>query len=226
MRFWSLSALVLLAQIKSITVATPIVNPQFPPRDHVQCNSANQLCQVQQTCDNAPSIVAGTVPKPWPASVATLVNPVPALATVSTGASGASTSRKIKPRQANTVQWCALGTEVYILLALQSTQGAAAIKSALGTATQQVETQMDLQTAAESETGIAAGSAPVYSLAGAAGSSAKIVAKNAAGANMTWVELELGLLMVVDWMENNTYGWGSASVWDGADEVGIIYMTV
>ncbi len=85
---------------------------------------------------------------------------------------------------------------------------------------------MDSQTVKESETGIAAGSAPVYSLAGAGGSNAKITVDNAAGANMTWVELELGLLMVVDWMENNTYGWGSASVWDGTDEVGLIYITV
>ena len=83
---------------------------------------------------------------------------------------------------------------------------------------------MDAQTAAESETGIAAGSsAPVYSLAG---TGAKITADNAAGFNMTWVELEVGLLMMVDWMENNTYGWGSASVWDGADEVGMIYVTL
>ncbi len=85
---------------------------------------------------------------------------------------------------------------------------------------------MDSQTVEESETGIAAGSAPVYSFAGAAGSNAKITVDNAAGSNMTWVELELGLLMVVDWMENNTYGWGSASVWDGAAEVGLIYITV
>ena len=85
---------------------------------------------------------------------------------------------------------------------------------------------MDLQTAKESETAVAAGSAPVYSLAGAAGTDVKITVDNAAGVNMTWVELELGLLMVVDWMENNTYGWGSASVWDGAGEVGTIYITV
>lgn len=166
------------------------------------------------------------MPKPWPSSVATLVNPVLALETVTNGGSGVSSSRKLKPRQQNTVRWCALGTEVYILLALQGSQGAAAIQSTLGTAIQQVESQMDLQTATESETGIAADSAPVYSLAGAAGSHAKITVDNAAGVNMTWVELELGLLMMVDWMENNTYGWGSASVWDGADEVGVIYITV
>lgn len=85
---------------------------------------------------------------------------------------------------------------------------------------------MVVQTAAESETGIAAGSAPVYSLAGSASTNVKITVNNAAGVNMTWVELELGLLMMVDWMENNTYGWGSASVWDGADEVGMIYITL
>ena len=86
---------------------------------------------------------------------------------------------------------------------------------------------MDAQTAAESETGIAAGSsAPVYSLAGAAGTDAKITADNAAGFNMTWVELEVGLLMMVDWMENDTYGWGSSSVWDGGNEVGMIYITL
>ena len=84
---------------------------------------------------------------------------------------------------------------------------------------------MDSQTAVASETGILAGSGPVYSLVGADGT-AKITANNAAGVNMTWVELELGLLMMVDWMENNTYGWGSASVWDGADEVGVVYITV
>lgn len=82
---------------------------------------------------------------------------------------------------------------------------------------------MDIQTAAESETGIAAGSALVYSLVG---TGAKITADNAVGVNMTWVELELGLLMMEDWMENNRYGWGSASVWDGADEVGTIYVTL
>ena len=155
-----------------------------------------------------------------------MANPVLALETQTNGGSGVSTARKLKPRQQNTVRWCALGTEVYILLALQGSQGAAAIQSTLGSAIQQVETQMDSQTAAESETGIAAGSAPVYSLAGAAGSDAKITVDNAAGATMTWVELELGLLTMVDWMENNAYGWGSASVWDGADEVGIIYLTV
>lgn len=151
---------------------------------------------------------------------------MPALETSASGAGEATTTRNRKPRQQNTVSWCALGTEVYILLALQGTQGAAAIKSTLATAIQQVETQMDSQTAKDSETGVAAGSAPVYSLAGAAGSSVKITADNAAGVNMTWVELELGLLMIVDWMENNTYGWGSASVWDGAVEVGMIYITV
>lgn len=226
MHLWSLSALVLTATIRSVTFATPIVGPQSLPRNHVQCNAANELCQVQQTCDNAPSIVAGTVPKPWPSSVATLVNPVPALETLANGASGVSASRKLETRLQNTVQWCALGTEVYILLVLQGTQGAAAIKSTLGTAIRQVETQMDTQTANESETGIAAGSAPVYSLAGAVGSNAKITATNAAGVNLTWVELELGLLMIVDWMDNNSYGWGSASVWDGADEVGLVYITV
>lgn len=84
---------------------------------------------------------------------------------------------------------------------------------------------MDMQTAVESQTGIAAGDggAPVYSLAGAG---VKITAENAAGVNMTWVELEVGLLMMVDWMENNTYGWGSASVWDGEGEVGTIYITL
>ena len=166
------------------------------------------------------------MPNPWPSSVAAFVNPVPALEVPSTGASGASTSRRLKHRGQNTVRWCALGTEIYILLALQGTKGAAAIKSTLGTAIQQVETQMNVQTAAESQTVIAAGSAPVYSPAGAAGTNVKITAYNAAGVNMTWVELELGLLMMVDWMENNTYGWGSASVWDGADEVGMIYITL
>lgn len=97
----------------------------------------------------------------------------------------------------------------------------------LGTAIHQVETQMEAQTASESETGIAAGSnAPEYSLASAAGTDARITADNAVGFNMTWLELEVGLLMMVDWMEENTYGWGSASVWDGGDEVGIIYITL
>lgn len=163
------------------------------------------------------------MPKPWPSSVATLDNPVPALEALANGVSGAATSRRFKPRHPNTVTWCALGTEIYILLALQGSQGAAAIKSTLRTAIQQVETQMDLQTAKDSESGIAAGSAPVYSLAGA---NTKITADNAAGFNMTWVQLEWGLLMIVDWMENNTYGWGSASVWSGVDEVGTIYITL
>ena len=85
---------------------------------------------------------------------------------------------------------------------------------------------MDLQTAKENKKGIAAGSSLVYSLAGVAGSNAKITANNAVGVNMNWVELELGLLMIVDWMERNTYGWGSASVWDAANEVGMVYITV
>ena len=167
-----------------------------------------------------------SVPNPWPSSIATLVKPVPALETLANGASEATASRSRKPRQPNSVSWCALGTEVYILLAMQGTQGAAAIKSTLATAIQQVETQMDLQTANESETGVAAGSAPVYSLAGGAGTAVKITAVNAVGVNMTWVELELGLLMIVDWMENHTYGWGGASIWNGAVEVGMIYITV
>lgn len=166
------------------------------------------------------------MPKPWPSSVPTLVNPVPALASLTNGAGGISTSSKLKSRHQNTVLWCALGTELYILLAVQGTQGAAAIKSTLGTAIQQVETQMDLQTAKENKKGIAAGSSLVYSLAGVAGSNAKITANNAVGVNMNWVELELGLLMIVDWMERNTYGWGSASVWDAANEVGMVYITV
>ena len=75
----------------------------------------------------------------------------------------------------------------------------------------------------DSETGIAAGIAPVYSFEG---SDAILTVSNAAGVNMTWLELELGLLMMADWMGKNVYGWGSASVWDGANEVGIIYITV
>ena len=82
---------------------------------------------------------------------------------------------------------------------------------------------MDLQTAMDSEKGIAAGSAPVYSLAGV---NTKLTAYNVAGVNMTWMELELGLLTIVDWMGNNTYGWGSASIWDGLVEVGLVYITV
>lgn len=156
--------------------------------------------------------------------MATFVNPVPALQTVASATSGASTARKLRSRQ-TTVQWCALGTEIYILLALQGTQGAAAIKRTLGTAIHQVETQMELQTAKQNVASIAAGSTPVYSLAGAAGSEAKITANNAAAVNMTWLEFELGLLMMEDWMESNTYGWGSASVWNGADKVGMIYVS-
>ena len=84
---------------------------------------------------------------------------------------------------------------------------------------------MELQTAKQNVASIAAGSTPVYSLAGAAGSEAKITANNAAAVNMTWLEFELGLLMMEDWMESNTYGWGSASVWNGADKVGMIYVS-
>lgn len=86
-----------------------------------------------------------------------------------------------------------------------------------------METQLDQQTAKESEMAIAVDSAPVYSISGV---NNKITANNAPGVNMTWVELELGLLMMEDYMENNTYGWGSASVWDGTIEVGMIYITV
>lgn len=81
---------------------------------------------------------------------------------------------------------------------------------------------MAKQTVNTSTTGIAAGSAPVYSISG---TNSEITANNAAGVNMTWQELELGLLMIADWMGKNTYGWGSASVWNGTDEVGLIYIT-
>ncbi len=163
------------------------------------------------------------MPDPWPSTVAQFVNPVPALEPQASDATLVSTSRRLKPRQPTTVQWCALGTEVYILLAIQGTQSAAAVKSTLGTAIQQVEAQIEVQNVTETETGVATGSAPVYSLAG---TGAKLTANNVAGSNMTWLELELGLLMIADYMENNTYGWGSASVWDGAAEVGLIYITV
>ena len=138
-------------------------------------------------------------------------------------ATEAPTNRRRKTRQSTRALWCALGTEVYILLALQGTQGAAAVKSTLATAIQEVETQLEIQTVVEGKTGIAAGSAPVYSLDG---SEAKLTVSNAAGVNITWLELELGLLMMADWMGENNYGWGSASVWDGESEVGIIYVTV
>lgn len=74
-------------------------------------------------------------------------------------------------------------------------------------------------------TGIAAGIAPVYTLEGPDGI-VILTVSNAAGVNMTWLELELGLLTMADWMGKNRYGWGSASVWDGATEVGLIYITV
>ena len=146
-----------------------------------------------------------------------------AVETVVPGAGEASGARRRLSRQPNLAPWCALGTEVYILLALQGTGRAAAIKSTLGTAIQEVETQMATQTVMESKTAIAAGSTSVYSLAA---SDSKISASNMPGANMTWLELELGLLLMADWMGENTYGWGSASVWNATDEVGIIYITV
>ena len=163
------------------------------------------------------------MPEPWPSSVTPFVNPVSAVETVIPGASEASSARRRLSRQPNPAPWCALGTEVYILLALQGSGRAAAIKSTLGTAIEEVETQMATQTVMESETAIASGSTPVYSLAA---SDSKISVSNMQGANMTWLELELGLLMMADWMEKNTYGWGSASVWNATDEVGIIYITV
>ena len=163
------------------------------------------------------------MPKPWPSSVTPFVNPVSALETVIPDAIEASSARRRLSRQPKPALWCALGTEVYILLALQGTGRAAAIKSMLGSAIQEVETQMAAQTAMESKTAIAAGSTPVYSLAA---SDSKISASNIQGASMTWLELELGLLMVADWMGKNTYGWGSASVWNATDEGGIIYITV
>ena len=150
---------------------------------------------------------------------------MPALATSVTGAGEVSSTRKYKSRQNSPVEWCALGTEIYIILALQGTDGAAAIQKTLATAIQGLETQMGVQTANQSEMGIKAGSAPLYNFAGAAKSNVKITVENAARVNMTWVELELGLLTIADWMDSNTYGWGSASVWDGANEVGMIYIT-
>lgn len=108
------------------------------------------------------------------------------------------------------------------MLALQGTQGAAVVKSMLKTAIHEVETQMANQTAETSMTGIGAGGAPVYSISG---KNSEITANNAAGVNMTWQELELGLLMIADWMGKNSYGWGSASVWNETDKVGLIYIT-
>lgn len=109
------------------------------------------------------------------------------------------------------------------MLALQGTQSAGVVKSMLKTATHDVEAQMANQTAETSTTGIAAGSAPVYSVST---KNSEITANNAPDVNMTWQELELGLLMIADWMGKNTYGWGSASVWNGTDEVGLIYITM
>ena len=150
-----------------------------------------------------------------------------AVETVVPGAGEASSARRRLSRNPDPARWCALGTEVYILLALQGTgraAAAAAIKSTLETAIQEVESKMAAQTAMKSKTAIAAaGSTPVYSLAA---SDARISASNIQGASMTWLELELGLLMVADWMGKNTYGWGSASVWNATNEVGIIYITV
>ena len=163
------------------------------------------------------------MPEPWPSSVTPFVNPVSAVETVVPGASEASSARRRLSRNPDPARWCALGTEVYILLALQGTGRAAAIKSTLETAIQEVESQMAAQTAMKSKTAIAAGSTPVYSLTA---SDARISASNIQGASMTWLELELGLLMVADWMGKNTYGWGSASVWNATNEVGMIYITV
>lgn len=151
-----------------------------------------------------------------------MVNPVSGLEPLANSASVDSTSRKRISRQLSTARWCALGTQVYIMLALQGTQGAAVVKSMLKTAIHEVETQMANQTAETSTTGIGAGGAPVYSISG---KNAEITANNAAGVNMTWQELELGLLMMADWMGKNSYGWGSASVWNGTDKVGLIYIT-
>lgn len=163
-----------------------------------------------------------SVPEPWPSSVAKMVNPVSGLQPLANSASAESTSRRRISRQPSTARWCALGTQVYIVLALQGTQGAGVVMSMLKTAIHQVETQMANQTAEISTTGIAAGSAPVYKISG---TNSEITANNAPGVNMTWQELELGLLMISDWMGKNTYGWGSASVWNGTDEVGLIYIT-
>ena len=155
--------------------------------------------------------------------MAKFINPVSSLQPLA-NVGQVSTSRKRLPRQTSTtIQWCALGTEIYILLALRSSQSAAAIKSTLATAIQQVETKLAGQTVRENEMGIAVGSTPAYSLVG---TDVKITAANAAGAAMTWQELEIGLLLMVDWMDKNSYGWGSASVWNGTDEVGLIYITV
>ena len=60
MHFCSLVTLVLTVTIRSITLATPIVEHHVRPRNHVECDTAQQLCRIQQTCANAPSIVAGT----------------------------------------------------------------------------------------------------------------------------------------------------------------------
>ena len=163
-----------------------------------------------------------SVPNPWPSALAKFVNPVRSLQPAA-NVGQISTARKRKPRQPSTVQWCALGTEIYIMLALQGSQGAVAIKSTLATAIQQAETKVVGQTVHQNDMAIAVRGTPAYSLAG---TDVKITATNAAGASMTWKELEIGLLMMADWMDKNVYGWGSASVWNGTDEVGLIYITV
>ena len=60
MHLWNFPALVLTVMIRYSALAIPITEPRFLPRNHVECDPTSHLCQIQQTCDNAPSIVAGT----------------------------------------------------------------------------------------------------------------------------------------------------------------------
>ena len=166
------------------------------------------------------------MPEPWPSSVTQWVNPVTVVAPLTDEASEASEASEAassRKRQASLSRWCALGTEVYITLAVQGTQSAAAVQSTLKKAVTNVEYRLSSQPLNKSASAIAAGAAPVYNLTE---TDSQLIANNAMGANMTWLELELGLLTMQDWMGKHSYGWGSASVYNGTNKVGIIYIMV
>ena len=91
----------------------------------------------------------------------------------------------------------------------------------------QVENYTTTISEAQAKSGISASASTkaIFTYAGTT-TGPKLTAYNAAGVNMSWYELEYALLTMEDWMDRNTYGWGSASVYDGTDQVGIIYISL
>ncbi|MCJ1454875.1 hypothetical protein MMC28_005228 [Mycoblastus sanguinarius] len=229
--------MIFMASVTTLTIATPIDESILEPRNHVQCNAQDQDCQIVQTCDNDPFIVTGSAPDPYPTSGPPIISLLTPNSPIQTAI---STARKLRARQTSTIHWCALGTDIYVLLSIRGYQYANAIQTMLGTALQQIadkiatETLTDqtlntpasgltIKTAQQGNVSIGAGSGTIYTAEGT--STNKITASNSNGNNMTWTQLEYGLLTINDWMSKQSYGWGSASIWEGQNQVGMVYIT-